>query len=312
MSSPFFSIIIPLYNREKTISKAIESVLNQTFQDFELIVVDDCSSDNSTQIVQSFQLLDSRIKYQKNEMNQERCISRNNGIQIARGNYICFLDSDDYHLPSHLEIFYDKIVIEKEPNAFLFTSAWNETEEGVRLERMCPEIGDMDLFHYFLNYTVNPQRWCLERSVAKSILFDPEIVICEDLDFSLRVVQAGISIIQIPLRTTVYVASADSFTHGDSQKWEKELFYLKRIFSKPKLKKSLPREDVKRLLSMCFYHLAAKANRSQQKSKTIYFALKSLFLFPNGDKLDVRKDLFVLIVVSIPFYSFVKRLLFRR
>jgi len=309
--NPFFSIIIPLYNREKTISRAIESLLNQTFSDFELIIVDDCSIDESAKIVQKFQLQDSRIKYLKNELNQERCISRNRGIQMATGKYICFLDSDDYHLPNHLETFYTKILEEKEPKAFMFTFAWNETEDGIRSERVCPEIGTMNLYHYFLNYTVNPQRWCIERSVAQVILFDPEIVICEDLDFSLRVVEAGVSVIQIPSLTTVYVASADSFTHGDSQKWEKELFYLKRIFSKPNLKEKLPKKDVKRLLSMCYYHLSAKSNRGKQKRKTIYFALKSLFLFPKGYKSGIRKDLLVLILVSVPFYSFFKKLFFR-
>jgi glycosyltransferase involved in cell wall biosynthesis len=309
--NPFFSIIIPLYNREKTISRAIESILNQTFQDFEIIVVDDCSNDCSAEIVHNLKILDSRIKYLKNEINQERCISRNKGIQIASGKYVCFLDSDDYHLPIHLETFYHKILEEKEPKAFLFTSAWNETENGIRSERVCPEIGTMNLYHYFLNYTVNPQRWCVERSVAQSILFDPEIVICEDLDFSLRVVEAGMSIIQIPSLTTVYVATADSFTHGDSQKWEKELFYLKRIFSKPNLKKNLPVKDVKRLLSMCYYHLSSKSHRSQQRRKTVYFALKSLFLFPKGYKLGIRKDLFVLILVSVPFYTFFKKLVVR-
>jgi glycosyltransferase involved in cell wall biosynthesis len=312
MNSPFFSVIIPLYNREKTIVRAIESVLNQTFKDFELIVVDDCSTDNSGNLVQFFQLKDTRIKYIKNEINQERCISRNNGIKIAKGNYICFLDSDDYHLPIHLETFYHKILEEKEPKAFLFTSAWNETEEGLRTERICPEIRQLSLYHYFLNYTVNPQRWCVERSVANAILFDPEIVICEDLDFSLRVVHGCVSIIQIPFVTTVYVASSDSFTHGDSQKWEKELFYLKRIFSKQSLKQSLPTKDVKRLLSICYYHLASKANRAENKSKTIYFAIKSLFLYPKGYKQGIKKDLFILIIVSLPFFSFTKRLLLRR
>ena len=309
--NPFFSIIIPLYNREKTISRAIESILNQTFQDFEIIIVDDCSFDHSAKIIHDYKLRDARIKYFKNEKNQERCISRNKGIQISSGKYICFLDSDDYHLPIHLETFYHKILEENEPKAFLFTSAWNETEDGIRSERVCPEIGTMNLYHYFLNYTVNPQRWCVERSVARSIQFDPEIVICEDLDFSLRTVQAGIQIIQIPLQTTVYVASNDSFTHGDSQKWEKELFYLKRIFSKSNLNKSLPREDVKRLLSMCYYHLSSKSHRSQQRRKTVYFALKSLFLFPKGYKLGIRKDLFVLILVSVPFYTFFKKLVVR-
>ena len=312
MNTPFFSVIIPLYNREKTIKRAVDSILSQTFQDFEIIIVDDASTDKSPEIVKNIQLDDSRIIYLRNEVNKERCTTRNIGIQIAKGRYLCFLDSDDYHLPFHLQTFYQKIQLENKPKAFLFTSAWNETEEGVRTERGCPEIGSMELYHYFLNYTVNPQRWCVERSVSESILFDSEIVICEDLDFSLRVVHTGVSIIQIPLRTTVYVASADSFTHGDSLKWEKELFYLKRIFSKRNLKKSLPIKDVKRLLSMCYYHLAAKANQTDKKTKTIYFAFKSLFLYPKGYKLGVRKDLFVLILVSNPFISFTKSLLIRR
>ena len=297
--NPFFSIITPLYNREKTISRAIESILNQTFQDFEIIVVDDCSTDHSAEIVHKLKVLDARIKYIKNEINQERCISRNKGIQIALGKYICFLDSDDYHLPIHLETFYHKILEENEPKAFLFTSAWNESEDGIRSERVCPKIGTMNLYHYFLNFTVNPQRWCVERLVARSILFDPKIVICEDLDFSLRAVQAGVSIIQIPSLTTVYVATADSFTHGDTQKWEKELFYLKRIFSKSNLKKNLPSKDVKRLLSMCYYFLAQKNFNKKNRFKTIKFSLLSIEIYPAGYKKRIFKDLVVMIIKSI-------------
>ncbi len=301
MNSPFFSVIIPLYNREKTISRAIDSILNQTFQDFELIIVDDCSTDNSATKVREYQLQDSRIKYIKNEINLERCISRNKGIQSTTGKYICFLDSDDYHLSFHLETFYRKIQEEKEPKAFLFTSAWNETEEGVRTERICPLIGNMDFYHYFLNYTVNPQRWCVERSVSESILFDPEIVICEDLDFSLRVVRLGVSIIQIPLPTTVYVASSDSFTHGDSRKWEKELFYLKKIFSKPNLKNSLKSKDVNRLLSVCYYFLAQKNFNINKRWNTIKYSFMSIILYPRGYKKRILKDLIVILIKTV-FY----------
>ena len=299
--NPFFSIIIPLYNREKKIAKAIQSVLDQTFQDFELIIVDDNSTDNSAQIVSAYQEKDSRIKYLKNELNRERCVTRNKGILEATGKYLCFLDSDDYHLPNHIETFYKRIEQEEFPKGFLFSSSWNETEDGIRTERICPPLGKLNLYSYFLNYTVNPQRWCIERSVATLTLFDPEITICEDLDFSLRIVEKGYPIFQISDRTTVYVAAVDSFTHGDSNKWEKELFYLKRIFKKPELKKYLSKKDKNKLLSICYYFLAQKHFVKSEKWQTTKYCLISILLYPKGYKKRILKDLLVMLIKSV-FY----------
>jgi glycosyltransferase involved in cell wall biosynthesis len=296
--NPFFSIIIPLYNREKTISRAINSILNQTFQDFELIVVDDASKDKSAEIVSNFQLNDKRIFYIRNLINQERCVTRNIGIEAAKGRYICFLDSDDYHLPHHLQIFHDKIVDLAFPLGFLFTSSWNETAVGVRSKRVCPSIIGLNLYHYFLNYTVNPQRWCVESRVAKKILFDPEIVICEDLDFSLQMVVFNYPIIQILDRSTVYVASADSFTHGDTLKWEKELFYLRKIFQKKIFQKKIPFWDKNKLLSKCYYFLAQK-EYSNSSLLTIKYCLISLLYYPFGYKKRIQKDLIILIIKSL-------------
>ncbi len=107
---------------------------------------------------------------------------------MFKGKYICFLDSDDYHLQFHLERFYNRICKELYPIGFLFSSAWYESEDGIRSKRLCPEIANLDLYHYFLNYTVKPQKCCVESSVAKQILFDPKITICEDLDFTLRLI----------------------------------------------------------------------------------------------------------------------------
>ena len=296
---PFFSVIIPLYNREKTIERAIRSVLNQTFQNFEIIVVDDCSSDTSSDIVKRLIEKDSRIIYLRNDVNSERCISRNLGIKASQGKYICFLDSDDYHLPFHLERLNEQILLEGYPLGFLFTSAWNESEEGIRSKRVCPAISTSNLYHYFLNYTVNPQRWCVESSIAKQLLFDTNITICEDLDFTLRLIQQGYPIYQILEETTVYVASLDSFTHGDKHKWEKELFYLKRIFSKPELKNILPNSDTKRLLSMCNYQLAYKAFHNQEHLTTIKYVLKSLFIYPKGYNSNATKDSLIMLFSSL-------------
>lgn len=90
-----FSVVIPIYNRGHSILNAINSVLGQTFQDFELIIVDDCSTDNSIQIISNIK--DKRIKIFKLNQNSGAAAARNFGINQASGEYISFLDSDDYY-----------------------------------------------------------------------------------------------------------------------------------------------------------------------------------------------------------------------
>lgn len=104
---PYFSIIIPSYNRADLIAKAIQSVLDQSFQDFEIIVVDDCSKDNTAEVVAAFR--HPGIRYYRNEVNRERSATRNRGILEATGKYITFLDSDDYYFPGHLKKSYDHL-----------------------------------------------------------------------------------------------------------------------------------------------------------------------------------------------------------
>lgn len=98
---PTVSIIIPTYNRAHLLGRAIQSVLNQTYKDFELIVVDDGSTDNTEQIVRSFS--DERIRYVRHKKNKGVAAARNTGIKTARGEYMAFQDSDDEWLPEKLE-----------------------------------------------------------------------------------------------------------------------------------------------------------------------------------------------------------------
>lgn len=99
----FISIIIPTYNRSKTIAKAIESVIDQTYHNWELIIVDDASTDNTDEIVKEYLENDGRIQYVKGESNKGANVRRNQGIQRAKGEYIAFLDSDNYWEPTKLE-----------------------------------------------------------------------------------------------------------------------------------------------------------------------------------------------------------------
>lgn len=110
---PKTSVIIPVYNSEKYITRTLNSILNQTFQDFELICINDCSVDNSLKILEEFAKKDNRIKVINNEKNLGAALSRNIGIDIAKGEYIYFLDADDYIDEKYLECMIDKIEQEK-------------------------------------------------------------------------------------------------------------------------------------------------------------------------------------------------------
>lgn len=100
---PKVSVIIPTYNRAESLPRAIQSVLNQTFQDFEIIVVDDGSTDNTKDIIKEFQEQDKRVKYIKHDKNKGAAAARNTGIKVAKGKFIAFQDSDDEWLPKKLE-----------------------------------------------------------------------------------------------------------------------------------------------------------------------------------------------------------------
>lgn len=97
---PYFSIVIPTYNRAHIIARAIESVMTQSYEDWELIIVDDGSADDTENVINTYQ--DDRIKYFKQE-NAERGAARNNGTKNATGKYIFFLDSDDSIAQNYLE-----------------------------------------------------------------------------------------------------------------------------------------------------------------------------------------------------------------
>ncbi len=95
------SVIMPSWNTGRWIAESIESVINQTYQNWELIIVDDCSTDNTDEIVNSFK--DARIKYLKNDVNSGAAITRNRALREAQGEWIAFLDSDDLWVQNKLE-----------------------------------------------------------------------------------------------------------------------------------------------------------------------------------------------------------------
>lgn len=102
MIAGLVSIIMPSYNTERYIGNSIRSVIQQSYSNWELIIIDDCSTDHTDAVVNQF-LSDKRIRYLKNNENSGAAISRNRGLKAARGQWIAFLDSDDLWMPKKLE-----------------------------------------------------------------------------------------------------------------------------------------------------------------------------------------------------------------
>jgi len=117
----FFSVVIPLYNKEKHVKETIETVLNQTFQNFEIVVVNDGSTDGSAKIVETMN--DSRIRLIHQE-NTGVSVARNRGIQETKADYIAFLDADDIWLPEFLQTIYE--LIQNFPEAGLYATAYKK------------------------------------------------------------------------------------------------------------------------------------------------------------------------------------------
>lgn len=127
-TKPLVSVITPAYNSERFIGETIDSVLAQTLEDWEMIIVDDCSTDRTFEIIKRYAAKEPRIKARRLSENSGAAIARNEAIRQSRGRYIAFLDSDDQWFPEKLEVQLDFM---KENNAiFTFTNYCYVNEQG--------------------------------------------------------------------------------------------------------------------------------------------------------------------------------------
>lgn len=146
---PFFSVIVPLYNKQNHVKDTIKSVLEQSFKDFEIVVVNDGSTDESMKVAESIE--DNRIRLITQE-NAGVSVARNRGIQEAKADYMVFLDADDIWLPEFLQTIHE--LIQKFPNAGLYATAFrkrkmNGEEIGINIQGLPSENYTGVLPNYF-------------------------------------------------------------------------------------------------------------------------------------------------------------------
>ncbi|WP_342432780.1 glycosyltransferase family 2 protein [Neobacillus sp. FSL H8-0543] len=197
MDSPLISIIVPVYNAEKTISRAIDSILSHTSLEFELLLVNDGSNDNSLQIMRLYADADSRIRV-FDLPNSGVSFARNYGINHARGKYTTFLDADDYYV----EMAIEKIISELDSEIQLVIFGYNVEYENKYSNCLLPndqnlQFSNKGKFRKFViplirNEMINaPWNKIYLTSYLKeyNLLFPPDINIGEDLKFNLSVIR---------------------------------------------------------------------------------------------------------------------------
>jgi glycosyltransferase involved in cell wall biosynthesis len=210
--APTFSVVMAAYNAADTVDAAIGSVLGQTRRDWELIVVDDGSSDSTAERVAAY-AESGRVRLVSQE-NQGLGNARNAGIREMRGRFLSILDSDDLWLPTYLEVMGE--TLERDPEAAMaYTDAWvldDETGRVMRTSAMFtgrppdpPPRDPTRLFLELLERNFVYVSATIRRSILDEVgLYDPAPVGCEDYELSLRIAASGHRIVRAPGRLAVY------------------------------------------------------------------------------------------------------------
>ncbi len=194
---PLISVIIPTYNRESFIKESIESVLHQTFSDFELIVVDDGSTDDTDTILEFFK---SDLQYIK-QSNQGPSAARNTGIRLAAGNWISFLDSDDLWMPQKLECQIQFVRNFPETRICYTEELWYRKGRRVNPAKKHQKFSGRFYKKMLSLCLISPSSVLIHRSVFDNAgLFDESLPACEDYDLWLRIgARYSIDLISEPL-----------------------------------------------------------------------------------------------------------------
>lgn len=183
-----FSVIIPLYNKEKCIARTINSVLSQSYTNFEIVIVDDGSTDNSAAIVKT--ITDSRIRLFQKE-NGGVSSARNYGIEKALGKWIFFIDADDILLPSSLEKLY-KVFISSESKMDIIAGNYARVTQNTT-DIYCSRtysglVREKDKYKYFFlnKFAMCPGSTLINKNLLRNIRYNERFCRYEDLDFMLR------------------------------------------------------------------------------------------------------------------------------
>lgn len=228
--SPKISLIMSVYNGEDYLLEAVESVINQTFTDWELIIINDCSTDSTAQILSDCAERDPRIKVHTNEVNLRLPSSLNKALSLAEGKYIGRMDADDVCLPNRLEKQY--AFMEKHPGIALSSCRFMTIKNGVISSGGCGGKCDFDSVKAMLLVT-NPLLHpgiIARASAIKDLGYDKNFTCTEDLELWTRFVMAGHKIEILPEYLMLYRLHDKQITGTTLEKQHKEVVLVQKNY----------------------------------------------------------------------------------
>ena len=208
---PAISVVMPTFNDGEYLREAIDSILNQTFRYFEFIIVNDGSTDNSEDIINSYN--DNRIRYLKNASNSGNAIARNIGMKAARGKYIAMMDSDDIAKPNRFVMQFE--YLEGHPEIGIFGSAIIFFDENSWFTRYYPTDPDYIRCFLFFKNAMAQNSVILRREIVleHQLYYNPEFENGEDFDFWYRAAMKGVRIANMRNALIYYRQSESQLSH---------------------------------------------------------------------------------------------------
>ena len=263
---PYFSVVIPVYNKEKFVAKTLKSVLDQTFTDFEIIIVNDGSTDKSE--VKILEFKDSRIQYYSKK-NEGVAVARNFGIEKATSDYICFIDADDFWFPNFLETMHRFISELPEQKIFAAAIEIETKNKTIPAHYSIPKKSDFEIVDFFDASQKECILWtssvCIHKSVFEKVgTFDTIIKHGEDTELWIRI---GLQFPIVFIRKILarYVYDNRSVSRNSSYFFEQYTFdkYASAEKKNPALKKYI---DLNRFSAV----IKCTLNRDWKTAQEIY------------------------------------------
>ncbi|RTL12959.1 MAG: glycosyltransferase [Neisseriaceae bacterium] len=267
INTPKISVVMPVYNAAPYLKESVESILNQTFSDFEFIIIDDCSTDNSYNLLQTYAKKDLRVKLFRNEKNEGLPKTLNLGVSLSSGEYIARMDADDISLP--VRLLKQLAFMEKNPTIAMCGSWYAVCDQNLNKKYFIRTLPcESEVIKIYLHLLYNPfghNTVMIRKDVFSTLQYaDSMRDNAEDYDLWLRMIDAGYELANIPevfVRYRTSIQSSSQIFQDSIGRTIRDIHkkYLSRLFGQAFNKELL--ENHEELI---------------YKSKTLYFFLKNI------------------------------------